>query len=227
MIQAVLFDMDGLMIDSEPLAKEAWRQTLARYGRTVDETLFDRLLGLRQFECSRLLCEWLGLAQDPAVLMRERNELFMAMLPGRLRAMPGLFELLDWLKAHDIPRALVTSGLTSYVNAVLSELALDGTFSQVVTGETVSRGKPAPDGYLLAAERLGLLPENCLVLEDAPNGIAAAKAAGMLCWAVPNEYTRALDLSAADQIFLSLLAVRAALEQQYAVRSTQHAARST
>jgi beta-phosphoglucomutase-like phosphatase (HAD superfamily) len=99
------------------------------------------------------------------------------------------------------------------MQTVLSELSLAGTFSQVVTGEDVLHGKPAPDCYLLAAQGLDLPPADCLVLEDAPNGIAAAKAAGMLCWAVPNEYTRGLDLSAADKVLPSLLAVHDALMQ--------------
>lgn len=210
MIRAVLFDMDGLMIDSEPLAKEAWQHTVAQYrpGRALDEAMFGQMLGLRQVECARLVREWLALPVAPEELGRRRNELFMAMLPGRLRAMPGLFDLLDWLKAHCLPRALVTSGLPDYVAAVVRGLALDGVFSVIVTGQDVSHGKPAPECYLLAAGRLDLPPADCLVLEDAPNGVAAARAAGMACWAVPNEYTRTLDLSAADQILPSLYAVR-------------------
>ncbi len=199
------------MIDSEPLAKEAWRQTVAAYGHTIDESMFGKMLGLRQVECARLVREWLGLPATPGELGRRRNELFLEMLPGRLRAMPGLFELLDWLVARELPCALVTSGLANYVDMVMRQLSLEGAFSILVTGQDVLHGKPAPDCYLLAAERLALRPGHCLVLEDAPNGIAAAKAAGMMCWAVPNEYTRALDLSAADKVLPSLLAVRAAL----------------
>ncbi len=213
MIRAVLFDMDGLMIDSEPLAKQAWQQTAASYGRTIDEAMFGKMLGLRQAECSRLVREWLALPAPPEELARQRNARFMEMLPGRLRVMPGLFELLDWLKAQGMPRAVVTSGLPGYVNTVLRELAIESDFDAVVTGQDVPHGKPAPDCYLLGAERLNLPPDGCLVLEDAPNGIAAAKAAGMMCWAVPNEHTRALDLSAADQAMPSLLAVRDALAQ--------------
>jgi HAD superfamily hydrolase (TIGR01509 family) len=221
MMHAVLFDMDGLMIDSEPLAKEAWLQTVAGYGRTIDEAMFGKMLGLRQAECAPLVCEWLDLRVDPQDLVRRRNALFMEMLPGRLRAMPGLFDLLDWLNARDVPRALVTSGMPNYVDAVLRRLAVDGVFGAVVTGEDVSHGKPAPDGYLLGARRLGALPADCLVLEDAPNGIAAAKSAGMTCWAVPNAYTRSLDLSLADRVLSSLDAVRAELANLW---SAEHGA---
>jgi beta-phosphoglucomutase-like phosphatase (HAD superfamily) len=104
--------------------------------------------------------------------------------------------------------ALATSGERRYVEAVKRELNLDGVFDAVAVAEDVARGKPAPDVYLLAAERLGLPPAQCLVLEDAPNGVAAAKAAGMKCVAVPNEMTRSLDLSTADAMLPSLMAVR-------------------
>jgi HAD superfamily hydrolase (TIGR01509 family) len=194
LFDSVLFDMDGLMID---------------------EAMFGKMLGLRQAECARLVCEWLGLSVEPGELARQRNELFSSMLPGRLRALPGLFDLVEWLQAHHVPRALVTSGLSSYVKVVLRHLSLDGVFNVIVTGEDVSHGKPAPECYQLAAHRLGLPPASCLVLEDAPNGLAAAKAAGMTCWAVPNEHTRSLDLSTAELVLPSLHAVRDELARRW------------
>jgi beta-phosphoglucomutase-like phosphatase (HAD superfamily) len=95
---------------------------------------------------------------------------------------------------------------------VMHELSLDGVFDAIVAAQDVKRGQPALDVYLLAVRRLGLEPAQCLVLEDAPNGVAAAKAAGMMCIAVPNEFTHSLDLSAADAILPSLLAVRDRLD---------------
>jgi len=91
---------------------------------------------------------------------------------------------------------------------VMRALKLEGAWDTMVVAQDVTRGKPAPDVYLLAAQRLGLPPTQCLVLEDAPNGVAAARAAGMKCVAVPNEFTLSLDLSAADIILPSLLAVQ-------------------
>jgi beta-phosphoglucomutase-like phosphatase (HAD superfamily) len=107
---------------------------------------------------------------------------------------------------------VATSGERRYVDAVVRELNLDGLFDAIAVAEDVERGKPAPDVYLLAARRLGLPPAQCLALEDAPNGVLAAKAAGMRCVAVPNEMTRSLDLSAADARLPSLLAVCRNLE---------------
>jgi HAD superfamily hydrolase (TIGR01509 family) len=208
MIRAVMFDLDGLMIDSEPLQKQAWQATLCCYGREMDEATFARLIGLRISEDAVVLRDRFNLPVTAEVLLHQRTERFLASLPGRLEAMPGLRELWADLRARGLKRALVTSGERRYVALVMCELNLDGAFDAMVVAEDVTRGKPAPDVYLLAAERLGLPPAQCLVLEDAPNGVAAAKAAGMICVAVPNEDTRALDLSAADAVMPSLLAVR-------------------
>lgn len=212
MISAVIFDMDGLMVDSEPLQKEAWQVTLRRYGYEIDEALFAQMLGLRISEDAVLLRDRFSLPVTAEALLHQRMETFFAGLPGRVKAMPGLHELLAELRARGLRRGLATSGVRRYVEAVMRELDLDGTFGAMVVAQDVTRGKPAPDVYWLAAQRLNLLPAQCLVLEDAPNGVAAAKAAGMKCVAVPNEFTRSLDLSAADAILPSLLAVRDRLD---------------
>jgi HAD superfamily hydrolase (TIGR01509 family) len=206
-IQAVIFDMDGLMIDSEPLHKEAWQVTLRRFGYELDEALFAQLVGLRTREDAVFLREHFRLPVMAEVLARQRNDLFLARLPGRVKPMPGLRELIAQVRVRGLRSAVATSGERRYVDAVVRELNLDGVFDAFVVAEDVERGKPAPDVYLLAAQRLGLPPAQCLALEDAPNGVLAAKAAGMRCVAVPNEMTRSLDLSAADARLPSLLAV--------------------
>jgi len=211
-IQAVVFDMDGLMIDSEPLHKEAWQTTLLRFGHEMDEALFARLVGLRISEDAVLLREHFRLPTAAETLARQRNALFLASLPGRVQAMPGLRELMTEIGRRGLRRALATSGERRYVETVMRELNLDGVFDATVVAEDVTRGKPWPDVYLLAAQRLGLPPARCMVLEDAPNGVAAAKSAGMQCVAVPNDMTRSLDLSGADAILASLSAVRESLD---------------
>ena len=208
MIQAIIFDMDGLMIDSEPLQKEAWQATLRLFGHEMDEALFARLVGQRISEDAVLLREHFCLPVIAEALARQRNDLFLASLPGRVKAMPGLRELIAEIGRRGSRRALATSGERRYVDAVMRELNLDGVFDAIAAAEDVARGKPSPDVYLLAAERLGLPPARCLVLEDAPKGVLAAKSAGMKCVAVPNDMTRSLDLSAADASLPSLLAVR-------------------
>ena len=207
-IQAVVFDMDGLMIDSEPLHKEAWQITLRHFGYELDEALFAQLVGLRTREDAVLLREHFHLPVKAEVLARQRNDLFLATLPGRVKPMPGLRELIAQVRGCGLFSAVATSGERRYVDAVVRELNLDGVFDAMAVAEDVARGKPAPDVYLLAARRLGLPPAQCLALEDAPNGVLAAKAAGVRCVAVPNETTRSLDLSAADASLPSLSAVR-------------------
>jgi HAD superfamily hydrolase (TIGR01509 family) len=207
-IRAVIFDMDGLLIDSEPLAKKAWQVTSRLYGAEIGEALFERMLGLRETECATLVRAELGLSIPADALCRQRNDLFLASLHGRLKPMAGARELLAELQVRGVRRALATSGERRYVNIVMRELDLEDAFEVRVVAGDVAQGKPAPDVYLLAAERLSLPHTACLVLEDAPNGIAAAKAAGMSCVAVPNTFTRSLDLSAADACLPSLVAVR-------------------
>ena len=206
-IQAVIFDMDGLMIDSEPLHKEAWQVTLRHFGYELDEALFAQLVGLRTREDAVLLREHFRLPVMAEVLARQRNDLFLASLPGRVKPMPGLRELIAQVRVRRLRSAVATSGERRYVDAVVRELNLDDVFDAIAVAEDVERGKPAPDVYWLAARRLGLPPAQCLALEDAPNGVLAARAAGMRCVAVPNEMTRSLDLSAADARLPSLFAV--------------------
>ncbi len=212
MILAVLFDLDGLMVDSEPHALAMWEMVMARRGVRLDQAAIDAMLGQRLDETARMLVGRFGLSDDPPALGAEKTDLQIERLDGHVPAMPGLFELIDALDARSVKRAVASSGLRRYVQAVLDLIGLARRFEVVVTGDDVANGKPAPDVFLRAAGRLGVPPAACLALEDAPNGIAAAKAAGMTCIAVPNAFTRALDLSGADLILPSLLAVRDALD---------------
>jgi HAD superfamily hydrolase (TIGR01509 family) len=212
LIKAVLFDLDGLMVDSEPHALATWHEVMARRGVRLDQATIDAMLGQRQIETARMLVERLGLPDDPHALGQEKSDLQIARLDGNVTAMPGLFALLDALDARGLKRAIASSGMRRYVLAVLRSIDCADRFEIVVTGEDVINGKPAPDVFLRAAERLSVDAAACVVLEDAPNGVAAAKAAGMTCIAVPNDFTRSLDLSAADIILPSLFGVRDALD---------------
>jgi HAD superfamily hydrolase (TIGR01509 family) len=121
---------------------------------------------------------------------------------GRLQAHRGAEELLDFARTTGLRLALATSGRRSYVDAILAESRFTGRFDVEVTGESVTHGKPDPETYLLAASRLDVAPAGCVVLEDAPNGIAAAVAAGIRAVAVPNVLSRELRFSAAPEVVL-------------------------
>jgi len=210
-IRAILFDLDGLMVDSEPHSLASWRTVLSSRGVTLDLAVSERMFGLRQIEAARMLVEVYGLTEQPSALGREKEEYQLDHLDGQINAMPGLVELLNELDRCELRAAVASSGARPYVNAVLQAIGLPKRFRAIVTGDDVVNGKPAPDVFLAAARAVQTDPQHCLVLEDAPAGVQAAKAAGMRCVAIPNQYTCMLDLSSADVILPSLIAVGDAL----------------
>jgi HAD superfamily hydrolase (TIGR01509 family) len=219
MIRAVLFDFDGLLADSEPLQKAAWRRYLAQHDRTLEQALIDRSFGLRLVESATLIRDELRLPFSVAEIMAARDGLFLASLPGALQPMPGAAETVAAVRQFGLRTALATSGHRRYIDLALHELQLTHAFDAIVTGDVVARGKPAPDIFLRAAELLDVAPAACVVVEDAPNGIAAARAAGMLAVAIPNQMTRNLDLSQAHLVCGSLDEFRVWIEHH---RHEQH-----
>lgn len=214
MIEAILFDLDGLMVDSEPHSLASWRAILARRGVQFDQANINSLLGQRLAETARLAIRLFDLNDDPAALAQEKTDYQIAHLDGTVRPMPGLIALLDLIDQRGLQKSIASSGTRAYVRAVLAATHLSDRFSTIITGDDVINGKPAPDVFLAAAAALQVAPENCLVLEDAPAGVQAAKAANMTCFAVPNNFTRSLDLSLADRIIQSLLDVCAILTSE-------------
>jgi HAD superfamily hydrolase (TIGR01509 family) len=212
-IEAIVFDLDGLMVDSEPLAKEAWRAFLARHGHTFDRETSKATLGLRLTECAQLIKERYDLPLSVEEIAAQRSEWFLAALEGNLQPMPGLLELLEAIDARGLRRAVATSSPKFYASAALREIGVAGGFEVIIAGDMVPRGKPAPDIYLAAAEALALSPAVCLALEDSPNGLHAAKSAGMRCIVVPNALSADLDLSAADHVLPSLSIVAERLDE--------------
>ncbi len=212
-MRAIIFDLDGLMVDSEPLAEWAWNRVLGRYGQRLDSQTMLDILGLRVVDSARLICERFRLPISPQQAADERDRLFLDAVPTRLRPCPGLYPLLDELAdERGLPLGIATSGHRRYVTLALGTLAIESFFQAIATGDEVARGKPAPDVYLLAAARLGVPPARCLALEDAPLGVAAARAAGMVCVAVPNPRVVLRHFTEAHRILLSLEDVRVALD---------------
>ncbi|MEE8390018.1 MAG: HAD-IA family hydrolase, partial [Anaerolineae bacterium] len=168
--------------------------------------------GLRVADSARVMCQRYNLPISSEEAHAERDRLFLEAVPTRLRACPGLTPLLDELTARGLPLGLATSGHRQYVNLALRTLELEDHFRAIATGDEVSRGKPAPDIYLLAAERLGVSPACCLALEDSLLGAESALAAGMACVVVPTRWTASLEFPAACRVFSSLNEVREALD---------------
>jgi HAD superfamily hydrolase (TIGR01509 family) len=208
MIEAILFDLDGLMFDSEPHSLASWEAVLAGRGIALDQLTIDSILGLRIDATARTLIDKYHLSDTVPELSDAKTEYQIAHLAGHVPAMPGLFELLDEIDQRGLRKAIASSGIRRYVEAVLRVNGLLDRFSVIITGDQVAHGKPAPDVFLAAARALNVEPSGCLVLEDAPNGVQAAKTAGMTCFAVPDHSVARLDLSQADRVFASLNDVR-------------------
>jgi HAD superfamily hydrolase (TIGR01509 family) len=219
-IAAVVFDLDGLLIDSEPLQQWAWHEYAARHGKALEPEMFHQMLGLRAVDAVEIAIRLLELPVTGDTALRDRDAIFLAAVPGAILPMPGAVDLIHELRSRGIPLALATSGHRRYVDLALESAGLAGLFDAEVTAELVTRGKPHPDVYLEAARLLGIHPRRCLALEDAPNGILSAKAAGMHCFAVPDETAIPLDYSAADAVRGSLSEVIGELDRRY--RSSSH-----
>jgi len=202
MISTVIFDLDGLLTDTEPLHCRAWRQTLAHIGVDVSEEEYaDHWiragLGIDGFVQVR------GLPHDPDVLRRSKLSVFLALLETSLCPMPGALELIATLRGKK-RLALATSSYRENVEQILRQLDLARHFEAIATNESVARVKPHPDLFLYVAEQLGVAASECVVLEDAEKGVLAAHAAGMKVIAVPTRHTAGNDFSKATLVVSSL-----------------------
>jgi len=180
-----MFDMDGLLVDSEPLWFEAERAVMARLGGSWSETDQQVLVGGSMDSTVSYLLGKGTWQPEPAVVARWLIEEMVRLLRTRpLPVMPGAAELVAEVRTAGLPHALVTSSEPEVVEAVTARLPI-GSFPVIVCAADVSVAKPDPEGYLLAAARLGADPQFCIALEDSPNGVAAAEAAGYRTVAVP------------------------------------------
>jgi HAD superfamily hydrolase (TIGR01509 family) len=195
---AVIFDMDGVLVDSEPIHVEAARVVLAPYGIEFGDVDNGRFLGCTDPEMFGILAAEHGLALDPLELTRRRGDLVIRMLRERCVPMDGAREVLARLVEAGLRLALASSSAPDVIAATLEALGVAPRFEVVVSGLDVARSKPAPDIFVEAARRLGVAPARCLVVEDSRNGLLAAKAAGMACASIPCPASSHQDFSEAD-----------------------------
>lgn len=188
-LAAVIFDLDGLLLDTERLSRRAWLAGAADLGVDVPLAALDTIIGRRRAEVEQEFRAALGTDFDVEALYARHSVHYHAQLdvitPEGLRK-PGVLELLDWLDAAAIPFAIATSTLAPGAASKLARAALAHRFPIVVTGEQVPRSKPEPDIYLEAARRLAVEPQHCVAFEDSDLGLEAALAAGMRAVAVPD-----------------------------------------
>jgi HAD superfamily hydrolase (TIGR01509 family) len=213
-LKAVLFDMDGLMIDSEPLSQRAWQRALSDWGYTLTPETYARVIGITVRNALEIYKEVFGPdAPIDTIFVRKQQYFDEILANDGMVIKAGLLDLVDWLDGHGIARAVASSTSRPLLNQKLATAGLTGKFDVIASGDEVQHGKPAPDIFLLAAERLGIAPANCVVLEDSNAGIKAAQAAGMLPVMVPDllpptEETKTLT----PYIFTSLVDVKKFLE---------------
>ncbi len=203
-LQAVVFDLDGLMFNTEELYEEVGARMLGRRGKEFTQALLDAMMGRPTPVALQIMIDWHQLDATVTQLEAETDDLFPAILDARLETMPGLLELLDALEKSGIPAAVATSSRLPFVQDVLGRFRLEPRFQFLLTAENVSQGKPHPEIYETACAHLDLPPSHVMVLEDSENGCRAAVAAGTYAVAVPGKHSARHDFSGCRFIARSL-----------------------
>jgi len=202
MITTVIFDLDGLLADTEPLHCRAYQDALQSEGASLTKADYIE----HWVRSGKGIADWValhGLNVDPLALRVKKSARYLELLASSLRPMDGALELLKVLYGNKT-LALASSSYQDAVDGVLEGLNIAHYFEAIVTGLDVPRVKPAPDIFLTAARRVGAVPSECVVIEDAEKDMLAAYQAGMSCIAVPNAHTRHHDFSKASRVCSSL-----------------------
>lgn len=203
MPQAIIFDLDGLLVDTEPIHRRVFNTLLARYGvpyEISDEEFGRAFVGISQRENWEYLRARFHLPDSVDTLTNEHTRLYEQLIRDarNVALMPGARAVLDTLSARGVPLGIASSSPRVQVETILRGLQLTPVFHTIVTGSDVTNLKPAPDIYVRACESLRADPARTVALEDSASGARAAKAAGLRVIVVPNRYTQHQDLSLAD-----------------------------
>ena len=203
-LRAVLFDFDGTILDTETPEFEEWRAAFRARGHDLTLELWQHSVGtVGGYDPCAHLADLTGAPLDHDALRQEVNARHQTRCEAQ-PLLPGVVDRAREARAAGLKTAVASSSLSEWVEGWLARHAIRDLFDAVCTRDEVAHPKPAPDLFLLAAARLGVTPEQCLVFEDSPNGIRAARAAGMRCVAIPNPLTRRLPLGEADFVVESL-----------------------
>ena len=185
-LQAIIFDMDGLLVNSEPVWEEAETEVFGAYGIQVTPEVRAQLVGMRNDEFLGQMRRIYNIQASFETLQNAVLSRMLALIPEKAAPKPGALEMLHYAREHAIPTAIASSSPGVIIEAVVASRQWTELIPVRCSAEFLPKGKPAPDVYLHAAEQLGSVPHRCLALEDSPNGARAAVAAGMICYAVPD-----------------------------------------
>ena len=185
MVEAVIFDMDSLLIDSEPYWDKARRSMAAEAGKDWNEDDHESVMGVSTNEWAAYMITRLGLAMSPQAVEAHMIAQMMALYRQQIPYLPGAVEAVALSAAH-YPTGLASGSPIRLIDTVTNDTALRGKFDAILSGDRVAHGKPSPDIYLATAAEMGVNPESCVCLEDSANGILAGKNAGMKVIAVPD-----------------------------------------
>ncbi len=211
---AVIFDMDGVMVQTAPQHFAAWRQVFAEMGREFSKEEFRATFGRRNQEILRhILGDGISEVQVE-VLGRKKEEHYRALVRGEVEAAPGFIPLLEALRDNEFKIAVGTSAPRQNVELILDVLSVRERLDVVVTAEDVDRGKPDPETFLLAAQRCNIEPKGCVVFEDSVAGIEAARAAGMRCIGVGRPDIAQADLMVDSLAKVTIPLVRSLLDRE-------------
>ena len=203
-LRGVIFDMDGVVVDSEPLSMMTIAEIIGEHGGHADPALLAGLTGVDLAEAIRVAAAHSGRALDAAALHRSYQQRYLPRLRAGAAPTPGLARLITALRAAQVPIGLASSSSLTEIGVVVRALRLGPALSAVASADEVARPKPAPDVYRLAIKRLGAGPDGVVAIEDSATGAASAAAAGLLCVGVRTAATQAHDLTDAILIVSSL-----------------------
>ena len=189
-LEAVLWDMDGVIADTGPYHLKAWQEVFQKRGFNYSDEVFQRNFGKRNDTIVRSIIGDSASSAEVDAITAEKEAVFRQKAAAKVKPFPGAIELLKSLREYGVKIALASSAPIENIQLVIQDLGIDNCFAVIVWGREVTEGKPSPQGFLLAAQRLGVEPKNCVVIEDSVAGVTAAKRAGMRCVAVTNTHPR-------------------------------------
>lgn len=203
MIKCIFFDMDGVIVNSEPMHFAVWKQVFAEYGLDVEYEVYKGCIGSNANYLLQLIYDGYGKDLRGNAQIHERFAMAKAAYRKEhgLPVIVGVQGAVRQLKARGYRLAVVSSSPQEYIEQVIKSVGLDDCFEKLLSGDQIRHPKPAPDVYLMAAEVFGVTPEECAVVEDSHNGSKAAKAAGMTCYGFYNPDSGNQDLSITDRVF--------------------------